>query len=344
VLSALCSGAIPSLGEIRNCHINVGTGKELTIREFSELMVKAVGFDGEVAFYATNPTGPPQADRREQTPPLGLGPTRWKSKTASANCSTGTSRAWNKKTMNRQELFSKIHDIEWDDFEAKSARTDVPKNFWETVCSFANTGGGWILLGVAQHGKQFEIEGVDNPEKEEQDVINTLRGGEKFSTFLAFRAELHKIDGKHVLAFYIESSPNKPVYFNGTLNNTFVRKGSSDQRATDSEIAAMLHDASFGWKSEETIKGTSFKDINPASLASYRQQIRAFDESFLYNGEKDREFCEKTGIMENGLLTYGGLLMLGKRESVRRYVSNFFIDYLVKSSSNGFACGWTPPL
>lgn len=24
-------GAIPSLGEIRNCHINVGTGKELTI-------------------------------------------------------------------------------------------------------------------------------------------------------------------------------------------------------------------------------------------------------------------------------------------------------------------------
>ncbi|MCQ2148088.1 MAG: GDP-L-fucose synthase, partial [Bacteroidales bacterium] len=34
-------GAIPSLGEIRNCHINVGTGKELTIRELSELIVKA---------------------------------------------------------------------------------------------------------------------------------------------------------------------------------------------------------------------------------------------------------------------------------------------------------------
>ena len=50
-------GYIPSLGEIRNCHINVGTGKELTIRQLSELVVKAVGFQGEVAFDASKPDG-----------------------------------------------------------------------------------------------------------------------------------------------------------------------------------------------------------------------------------------------------------------------------------------------
>ena len=50
-------GYIPSLGEIRNCHINVGTGKELTIRELSELVVKAVGFEGTVEFDATKPDG-----------------------------------------------------------------------------------------------------------------------------------------------------------------------------------------------------------------------------------------------------------------------------------------------
>ena len=55
--SAGRGGAIPSLGEIRNCHINVGTGKELTIRELSELVVKAVGFEGEVEFDATKPDG-----------------------------------------------------------------------------------------------------------------------------------------------------------------------------------------------------------------------------------------------------------------------------------------------
>ena len=50
-------GYIPSLGEIRNCHINVGTGKELTIKELSELVVKAVGFEGTVAFDASKPDG-----------------------------------------------------------------------------------------------------------------------------------------------------------------------------------------------------------------------------------------------------------------------------------------------
>ena len=55
--SAGRGGAIPKLGEIRNCHINVGTGKELTIRELSELVVKAVGFEGTVEFDITKPDG-----------------------------------------------------------------------------------------------------------------------------------------------------------------------------------------------------------------------------------------------------------------------------------------------
>ena len=55
--SAGRGGAIPSLGEIRNCHINVGTGKELTIRELSELVIKAVGFEGTVEFDASKPDG-----------------------------------------------------------------------------------------------------------------------------------------------------------------------------------------------------------------------------------------------------------------------------------------------
>lgn len=53
-------GAIPSLGEIRNCHINVGTGKELTIKALAELVIKTVGFEGELAWDATKPNGTPR--------------------------------------------------------------------------------------------------------------------------------------------------------------------------------------------------------------------------------------------------------------------------------------------
>ena len=55
--SAGRGGAIPQLGEIRNCHINVGTGKELTIRELSQLVAQTVGFEGTIAFDPSKPDG-----------------------------------------------------------------------------------------------------------------------------------------------------------------------------------------------------------------------------------------------------------------------------------------------
>lgn len=53
-------GALPQLGEIRNCHINVGTGVEITIKQLSELVAKAVGFEGTIEFDAGKPDGTPR--------------------------------------------------------------------------------------------------------------------------------------------------------------------------------------------------------------------------------------------------------------------------------------------
>ena len=53
-------GAIPSLGEIRNCHINVGTGKELHIKELANLVIKSVGFEGELCWDTSKPNGTPR--------------------------------------------------------------------------------------------------------------------------------------------------------------------------------------------------------------------------------------------------------------------------------------------
>lgn len=53
-------GAIPALGEIKNCHINIGTGKELTIRELSQLIAKTVGFNGKIVWDRSKPDGTPR--------------------------------------------------------------------------------------------------------------------------------------------------------------------------------------------------------------------------------------------------------------------------------------------
>ena len=43
--------------EIRNCHINVGTGKEVSIREVAEMIVNELGFKGELHWDSTKPDG-----------------------------------------------------------------------------------------------------------------------------------------------------------------------------------------------------------------------------------------------------------------------------------------------
>jgi len=48
---------IPDQKEIRNCHINIGTGKEVSIKVLAELIKKVVGFKGELVFNADKPDG-----------------------------------------------------------------------------------------------------------------------------------------------------------------------------------------------------------------------------------------------------------------------------------------------
>lgn len=44
-------------GEIRNCHINIGTGEEMSIRQLAETIIRTAGFDGELKFDHSKPDG-----------------------------------------------------------------------------------------------------------------------------------------------------------------------------------------------------------------------------------------------------------------------------------------------
>ena len=47
----------PGEKDIRNCHINIGTGKEITIRRLAELIVQEVGYQGRLTFDPSKPDG-----------------------------------------------------------------------------------------------------------------------------------------------------------------------------------------------------------------------------------------------------------------------------------------------
>jgi GDP-L-fucose synthase len=47
----------PQGREIRNVHINIGTGKEVSIRQLAEIIAQTVGYEGEFIFNADKPDG-----------------------------------------------------------------------------------------------------------------------------------------------------------------------------------------------------------------------------------------------------------------------------------------------
>jgi GDP-L-fucose synthase len=50
--------AIPSeSGEIRNCHINIGTGKEISIEDMARIVSQVAGYAGEIKFDPSKPDG-----------------------------------------------------------------------------------------------------------------------------------------------------------------------------------------------------------------------------------------------------------------------------------------------
>jgi len=227
--------------------------------------------------------------------------------------------------MTKEGLIARLQDIEWEDFEVKEASFDVPKSAWETVSAFSNTAGGWLVFGVKQKGRVFEITGAGTPEKLESDFMTVLRG-QKFNQKIVSLCRKYSFGQKTVLAFYIPLAQRKPVYFDNP-RNSFIRTGSGDQRLTEQEIDSLFRDASFGAKDKE-LTSLTLKDLNKESIRRYRTYLQNIKPEHQYNALSDEEFLAKIRALEGGKATLGGLLVFGTEDSIGKCVSDFKIDYL----------------
>ncbi|KAK8543576.1 hypothetical protein V6N13_076379 [Hibiscus sabdariffa] len=58
--NALLSGPLEPTNECGLDHVNVGSGKEVTIKELAELVMEVVGFEGELVWDTSKPDGTPR--------------------------------------------------------------------------------------------------------------------------------------------------------------------------------------------------------------------------------------------------------------------------------------------
>lgn len=146
-----------------------------------------------------------------------------------------------------KEWIETVHEKYYIEMKAAS---ELPNAFWESYSSFSNTAGGWIILGVVEEKTRNIIKGVSNVSKAQISLWDQLSNPNKVSFRNVDNADVsvHKIDGMDVMIVYVKEAPEnmKPVYVGGKRENTYIRTGDGDRRATKQEIGACYIDRNSG--------------------------------------------------------------------------------------------------
>ena len=147
--------------------------------------------------------------------------------------------------MEKAELIERLKGYEWKDIEFKEASHHLPKSAYETVSAFANTEGGWLVFGVRDGAGGFEIVGVLEIDKVQNDFLSVLRSGQKLNRVIAVDGRLLRDNGKVLLVFHIPEArrQDKPIYLERDVRKSYFRRGAGDERCTEAEIERLLRDA-----------------------------------------------------------------------------------------------------
>jgi len=206
-----------------------------------------------------------------------------------------------------QKLTEFIARGESEKVEFKTSLSEE-REILETICSFSNTSGGTILVGVNDNG---EIVGVEIGKKTVEDLLNKI----KFSIepTIIPQIEVAEIEGKKILVINVAEGINKPYFFGGLA---FKRFGKTNQRLTKEELERMILEkykelVSF----EERTAGEAIDEIDEQEVKRFVENMKSTRNIVLaYSSTKD--FLERLGLLKEGKLTNAAILCFSKRSEL----------------------------
>ncbi len=233
--------------------------------------------------------------------------------------------------MTKDELIKLLNGHEWNNAEFKKAQRGVPESAYETVSSFSNTGGGWLVFGIRDYDGHYEVAGVLEVDKVQNDFLSALRAGNKVNHDIKVGTELIDVEDKTILVFRIPetSRQDKPIYLNGDIRRSFIRRGGCDQRCTMPEIERFLRDAAeerwdgqvFSYSLDEAFHRESLKWYR----ALHNERNPGHDESL-----SNQEFLHQWGylIRKDEILqpTRASILLFGSPAAIHQMLPRPTLD------------------
>ena len=214
----------------------------------------------------------------------------------------------------RTELLRLIRGGEDTFLELKVKLSNTEKIAQEIV-ALANTGGGVMVFGV---NDQLRIEGVDDPESVQEELVRICREDVDPPLF-PFVDRIAFDNGRRIVALDVEGKRRPYRTRDGRF---YLRVGSEKREATREELSSLLDESRPVRFENMPALGAAIADIDEAHLWSFLREFEgdAFDKASA-SGYPTKDVLERDLLLatEHGgevVPTVGGLLLFGRDERV----------------------------
>ena len=175
------------------------------------------------------------------------------------------------------------------------------------MVAFSNTKGGLLIVGVDD--KTGEINGLSFEELRTTNELLANSASNNVKAPIYIYTETVKIEAQNIVVAHIAEGTSKPHMDNNGI--IWVKNGSDKRKViSKEEIARLLQSSGNLFADEIIINGTTINDINEKLLGKFIQ--KKHEKSIVELGLPLSELLSNMGMLKNGNLTLGGLLLFGK--------------------------------
>lgn len=229
-----------------------------------------------------------------------------------------------------KELLSKDEKIT---VEYKNCQYGIQEDVYETVCSFSNRYGGYIIIGVEDDGTPIGIN--PNMVKDmKKNFVNQLNNPDKMSPTLYLSIEDIVYEGMTLLWVYVP--PTSTV--EKCANRIYDRNEDGDMDITDSPIQLqnMYNRKSNTYAEHKIFPYVTTEDLRMDLMGKVRNLAKSKNPDHPWLKMSDDEIMKSSGLWEkdfsSGIQGYNlaGVLLFGKDDVIRSCCPGYITDALYR--------------
>lgn len=217
--------------------------------------------------------------------------------------------------------------------EFKSCTNEISESVYETVCSFSNRYGGWIIMGVRDGGIPCGVN--RNAAKDmKRNFITQLNNANKMSPTLYLAIEELEYEGKLLLWTYVP--PASTVI--KCAGRVYDRNDEGDLDITDSPIQMenMYARKTGAFSENKLFPYATEDDLRMDLMPKVRRLIENKNSRHEWLKMTDHEIMVSAGLYEKNLVTgekgynLAAIMLFGKDEAIRSCVPGYVTDAIYR--------------